>query len=323
MSHTPVLLNEMLDALSPKDGEVYVDATFGGGGYSRAILNVAKCRVIGIDRDPEAIARGHALEKEFPHQFQILQGTFSQIKDLLDSLPLSGVHGIVFDLGVSSYQIDTPGRGFSFRFEGPLDMRMSGEGVSAADVVNSYSEQELADIIFRYGEEKRSRAIARKIVAARAREPFQTTTQLANVVASVVKKRGDGQHPATLTFQALRIFVNNELIEIDSGLKSAEKCLLPGGRLVVVTFHSLEDRLVKQFFKERQGQQNLTSRHMPTSSQAGSNESTFAPLKGHGKGIKAGEAEVRLNPRARSARLRVGIRRPLLSHPLKVQRGWA
>jgi 16S rRNA (cytosine1402-N4)-methyltransferase len=326
MSHVPVLLPEMLAALSPKEGEIYVDATFGGGGYSRAILEAAPCRVVGFDRDPVAVAKGHALEKEFSERFKMVQGTFSQLKELLEKLGLSKVHGFVFDLGVSSNQIDEADRGFSFRFEGPLDMRMSQDGLSAADVVNTYSEQELADIIFRYGEERKSRAIAHKIVAFRIQEPFQTTTQLANLVKSVVKGSKDGQNPATLTFQALRIFVNNELIEIDKGLKIAEECLEPGGRLVVVTFHSLEDRLVKQFLKARQGVQKSRSfagsRHMPAPVEAVGLTPTFTQGKGTSasiKGITPSVAELRLNPRARSARLRSAIRLSAFSQPLEGQ----
>lgn len=328
MNHIPVLLPEMLTALSPKEGEIYVDATFGGGGYSRAILEAAPCRVVGFDRDPVAVARGNDLEKEFSGRFRMLQGTFSQIKNLLESIGLAKVHGFVFDLGVSSYQLDEADRGFSFRFEGPLDMRMSQDGLSAADVVNTYSEQELADIIFRYGEERRSRAIARKIVAFRKQEPFRTTTQLANLVKSVVKGSKDGQNPATLTFQALRIFVNNELIEIDKGLKIAEECLLPGGRLVVVTFHSLEDRLVKQFLKARQGVQkgrnSSWSRHMPDRVEAMDLMPTFMQGKGTSariKGITPSLDELRLNPRSRSARLRSAIRLSKAGQPLERQRG--
>ncbi|MBX9804374.1 MAG: 16S rRNA (cytosine(1402)-N(4))-methyltransferase RsmH [Alphaproteobacteria bacterium] len=324
MSHIPVLLTEMLCALAPKDGETYVDATFGGGGYSRAILEAANCQVVAFDRDPEAVDRARALVKDYPTRFQIKQGRFSQLKELLEGLGLSKVHGFVFDLGVSSDQIDSPERGFSFRFEGPLDMRMSSEGLSAADVVNTYSEQELADIIYRYGEEKRSRAIARKIVATRKEEPLQTTNQLANLVKSVVKGTKDGQNPATLTFQALRIYVNNELIEVDSGLKIAEECLLPGGRLVVVTFHSLEDRLVKQFLKARQGNRQGSSqsisRYLPEQSGA-VKAPTFARNKGAGVSLKGNTpslAELKGNPRARSARLRTAVRLSSLNQPLTV-----
>lgn len=326
MSHIPVLLPEMLTALSPQEGEIYVDATFGGGGYSRAVLGATSCRVVGFDRDPVAVAKGKALEKEFAERFQMLSGTFSQLKDLLESIGLSKVHGFVFDLGVSSYQIDEADRGFSFRFEGPLDMRMSQEGLSAADVVNTFSEQELADIIFRYGEERKSRAIARKIVAFRKQEPFRTTTQLANLVKSVVKGGKDGQNPATLTFQALRIFVNNELIEIDQGLKIAEECLLPGGRLVVVTFHSLEDRLVKQFLKARQGLgkggTSIGSRHLPDPVGKKNLAPTFAQGKGTAssvKGITPSLVELRINPRARSARLRSAIRLSTVNQSLERQ----
>jgi 16S rRNA (cytosine1402-N4)-methyltransferase len=312
MSHIPVLLTPMLNSLSPKAGEIYVDATFGGGGYARALLEAAPCRVIGIDRDPDAIARGRRLEQEFPDRFSIHQAPFSHLKEILATLSILGVHGIVFDLGVSSYQIDEAARGFSFRFEGPLDMRMSKEGISAADVVNTYSEEELANIIFMYGEEKKSRAIARKIVAMRQIEPIQTTTQLADLVKSVVKGKGDGQHPATLTFQALRIFVNHELEEIKEGLQAAQACLLPGGRLAVITFHSLEDRLIKQFLKETQGQGHSFSRYLPGNSATLKSAPTFSVTQR--KGIQPGEDEIRHNPRARSARLRVAVRLPSSSH---------
>lgn len=327
MSHIPVLVKEMLTALCPKKGEVYVDATFGAGGYSRAILEAADCRVVAMDRDPSAIAKGKALEKEFPKRFQMLEGPFSQLKGELGCLGLSQVNGVVFDLGVSSEQLDTPERGFSFRFDGPLDMRMSGEGLSAADVVNTYSEEELTDIIYRYGEEKKSRAIARKIVAFRQQEPIQTTNQLAGLVKSVVRGSKDGQNPATLTFQALRIYINNELIEVDKGLKIAEECLLPGGRLVVVTFHSLEDRLVKQFLQTRllkgsQGKERSHSRsgsrHLPDVDSSRDSVATFVQGKEIGvKGITPGKTEQRLNPRARSARLRTAIRLSSLDHPLR------
>lgn len=317
MSHIPVLLNEMLAVLSPQKGEVYVDATFGGGGYSREILEAADCRVIALDRDPSAVVKGKALEQEYPGRFQLSQGTFSQLKDILLGLGVSQVHGFVFDLGVSSTQLDTPERGFSFRHDGPLDMRMSKEGITAADVVNRFSEEELADIFYRYGDEKKSRAIARKIVEIRQSQPIQTTGQLSSLVRSVVKGKKTGIDPATLTFQSLRIFVNNELIEIDKGLKIAEECLLPGGRLLVVTFHSLEDRLVKQFLKTRllKGSQEKSrnqalkgSRHWPDTS-VPLNVATF--VQGNGisvKGITPSLAEQRLNPRARSARLRAAIR---------------
>jgi len=331
MTHTPVLLSEMLAVLSPRSGEVYVDATFGGGGYSRAILEAANCQVMAFDRDPDAVERGKKLEEDFPDRFQIRQGRFSQLKAILQDSGIAKVHGFIFDLGVSSYQLDEAKRGFSFRYEGPLDMRMSQEGLSAVDVINTYPEKELADIIYRYGEEKKSRVIARKIVATRLIEPFRTTTQLANVVQSVVKRGREDQNPATLTFQALRIFVNDELIEIDSGLKAAEDCLVPGGRLVVVTFHSLEDRLVKQFLRARQGndkgndktRSHLRSRYLPPLKEGSHPIPTFALPKGPGMGMKGvttpSEDEQFLNPRARSARLRIAIRLPIPHQPLFAQ----
>lgn len=307
MGHIPVLLKEMLAQLNPKPGEVYLDGTFGGGGYARAILSHADCHLVALDRDPDAIKRAHALAKEFPGRITVLQGSFADLERLWPEAQKPELHGVVFDFGVSSYQIDEAQRGFSFRFEGPLDMRMSQDGLSAADVVNEYDEKELADIIYRYGEEPKSRHIARAIVNRRQTKKFESTMELAQLVKEVVRGKPGGQHPATLTFQALRIFVNNELIEIESGLKFAENYLVPGGRLVAVTFHSLEDRLVKTFLKER----SVASR--PSRLLPGEKEETRIPTFQllHSKGIVPGQEEERSNSRAKSARLRSAIRLPL------------
>jgi 16S rRNA (cytosine1402-N4)-methyltransferase len=312
MSHIPVLVSEMLAALSPREGETYIDATFGGGGYAQAILEAADCQVIAFDRDPDAVTRGAVMEKKFSGRLRVVQGTFTQIETHLKILGIFKVNGIVFDLGVSSWQLDTAERGFSFRFDGPLDMRMSREGASAAEVVNTFSCEDLANIIYRYGEEKRSRTIARHIEAARRQSPLKTTFQLADLIKSVIKSTKPGQHPATRTFQALRIYVNDELGEIDHGLIAAENCLGNGGRLVVVTFHSLEDRLVKQFIKSRCGETSQGTRHLPASATA--TEKKFAQGKKTGvssQGISPGLAEIEKNPRCRSARLRAAIRLPL------------
>ena len=320
MAHVPVMREEMLAALRPENGDTYVDATFGGGGYAQAILQAAACRVIAFDRDPEAVQRGKKLEEKFPGRLQVLQGTFSQFKDLLETcVPLNtqtaGIQGFVFDLGVSSFQLDTPERGFSFRFDGPLDMRMSPDGISAADVVNTFPEEELAGIIYRLGEEKKSRVIARHIVAARLKVPFQSTLQLADLIKSVIRggKPGGkpGQHPATQTFQALRMFVNNELGEIEQGLEAAEEYLTPGGRLVVVAFHSLEDRLVKQFLNQRCGKTVQGSRYAPPVKDRKVLKVTFSQSRKWGtgpKGIKPASEEILKNPRSRSARLRSVVR---------------
>lgn len=299
MSHIPVLLKEMLAALDPKDGKLYLDATFGGGGYTRAILETANCKVVAIDRDPDAAKRAEALKAAFPDRFAFFQASFSTMGAVLTAAGYEKFDGIVFDFGVSSYQLDEPDRGFSFRFDGPLDMRMSATGLSAADVVNTYSEAEIADILYRYGEEKKSRRIARAIVEKRQKEPFQTTKQLADLVKSVVFVKKNDIHPATLTFQGLRIFVNNELIEIEDGLNFSKIFLNQGGKLVAVTFHSLEDRLVKTFLR---GPQVSFSRYQPEIEAV---SPVFKEL--YRKGVAPGDAETALNPRARSARLRAGL----------------
>lgn len=301
--HLPVLLREVLVALSPCDGEVYVDGTFGAGGYSRAVLQAAGS-LIGVDRDPEALKAAAELEAEFPGRFQFVQGCFGDLDTLLEDIEANAIHGVMLDLGVSSMQLDQAERGFSFMRDGPLDMRMSQSGVSASDIVNDYDEQDLANILYIYGEERRSRAIAKAIVARRAHAPITRTFELVELITSVLgQPRGKGAHPATRTFQALRIFLNDELGELVRGLVAAEKCLAPGGRLVVVTFHSLEDRIVKKFFTARTGQGGRPSRHMP-------DVETQAPsFESHGKrSIAPSDEEVSLNARSRSARLRSAVR---------------
>lgn len=300
-THIPVLLNEMLEALSPKSGELYLDATFGGGGYTRAILEAAPCRVVGIDRDPDAIKRAAALKKEYPDRFDIFQATFSTMESVLKTNGYDKFDGIIFDFGVSSFQLDEAERGFSFRFDGPLDMRMSGEGLSAADIVNTYSESDIADIIYRYGEERKSRRIARAIVEHRQENPILSTKQLADLIKSVIYSKKDDIHPATLSFQGLRIFVNNELIEIEDGLNFSKNCLNVGGRLIAVTFHSLEDRLVKTFLRGESGRTAGGSRYLPETT---STQKTFKDL--YRKGKSPSDNEITMNPRSRSARLRAG-----------------
>jgi len=303
--HTPAMLGEVLGGLSPKDGGIYVDGTFGNGGYSRAVLNAASCTVYGIDRDPAVVAKAQDMESEFAGRFTIIEGRFGSIAELLAKRSVGPVDGVAFDVGVSSMQIDTPERGFSFRTDGPLDMRMESAGTSASDIVNDMEETDLANIIYELGEERFARRVAGAIVAARIEEPILRTLQLAEIVRRVVPKSKDGIDPATRTFQALRIFVNDELGEIDRGLVGAEQVLAPGGRLCVVSFHSLEDRLVKRFFKTRSGDVPGPSRHMPQSS-VPEKQPTFKLLSR--KSITPSSDESRDNPRARSARLRVGER---------------
>ena len=297
--HVPVMRDEVMTALAPRDDAIYIDGTFGGGGYTRALLTRAKCKVIAIDRDPEAIARGAALAEEFESRLTLIEGAFSE----MDGLAGIAVDGIALDLGFSSFQLDDPERGFSFSSDGPLDMRMSRSGSSAADVVNTLAEHGLADLIWRYGEEKKSRRIARAIVAAR---PVSTTRALAQIVE---RAAGPGAkryaiHPATRTFQALRIYVNDELGELERGLEAAERCLRPSGRLAVVSFHSLEDRIVKKFLAERSGRDAIGSRHLPQPTDLPA--PTFSLSKT--LSATAGDEEVRENPRARSARLRAAER---------------
>lgn len=308
--HIPVLLNEIVHAVSPKDGEVYVDGTFGAGGYSRAVLEAANCKVYGIDRDPDAIARAEEFVKDFDGRFQILEGCFGDMHALLNGAGVPHVDGVMLDIGVSSFQLDEAERGFSFREDGPLDMRMAQAGLTAADVVNTYEETELADIIYQLGEERKSRRIASAIVKRREDEPFETTADLAGLVESVVgrppRKKGQKQvHPATRTFQALRIHVNDELGELRRGLAGAEALLGEGGRLAVVSFHSLEDRIVKQFMAERGGRVSSGSRHLPGPVDVGPPPSFSLRSKG---AVKPGAGELGENVRARSARLRVATR---------------
>lgn len=311
--HLPVLRDEVLQALAPKPSEIFLDATFGAGGYSRALLEAVDTRVLAIDRDPTAIAGGQALVAAFQGRLTLVQGVFSDLEAIARARDITRFDGIVFDIGVSSMQLDEAGRGFSFRLDGPLDMRMSGEGASAADLVNMADEAYLADILFHFGEERFARRIARAIVADRAEKPFTTTLQLADMIARVAPAKPGAIHPATRSFQALRIAVNDELGELVRALSAAERLLSEGGRLVVVTFHSLEDRIVKQFFANRSDHGRAQSRLLP-GEVAPAPASFSIPGK---QPIGPSEAEMARNPRARSAKLRFGIRTRALPHPIE------
>ena len=304
--HIPVMLPEVLAALQPERGGIFVDATFGAGGYSSAILASSEAEVIAIDRDPNAILAGQTLVENSDGRLHLVHGAFSNLQELVSNQGQSKVDGVVLDIGVSSMQIDEALRGFSFRHDGPLDMRMSQEGPSAADYVNELDADDLANIIFIYGEEPRSRAIARAIVKVRAEAKLLTTFDLVKAVerATGPQRAKDRTHPATRTFQALRIFVNAELDELAAALCGAEEILAEGGRLVVVTFHSLEDRIVKRFFAQRSGARPAASRHAPEL--AGGPLASFTTPQRGAAGV--GGEEAALNPRARSAKLRFGIR---------------
>ncbi len=306
LPHVPVMLAEVLDALKPADGETHVDGTFGAGGYTRAILEAANCRVFAIDRDPSAIREGQGLVEHYEGRLTLLEGRLGDLQDLVEGAGVPQADGIVLDIGVSSMQLDQASRGFSFMRDGPLDMRMAQSGLSAADLVNTLPPETLANIIYIFGEEPRSRAIAKAIAAARAEAPITTTFELVKAVerATGRQRAQDRTHPATKTFQALRIHVNGELDELVKALHAAERMLKPGGRLVVVTFHSLEDRIVKRFFASRGGKLPSSSRHVPDVAQ-GPQPSFYLPFKGH---VGSSEEEAFRNPRARSAKLRAGIR---------------
>ncbi|HEX2653717.1 MAG TPA: 16S rRNA (cytosine(1402)-N(4))-methyltransferase RsmH [Xanthobacteraceae bacterium] len=300
--HIPVLSRQVLELLQPRDGGVYLDGTFGAGGHTRAILAAAQCKVIAIDRDQTAIARGADLIEASQGRLTLVQNRFSSLDDVARQLGHASLDGILLDIGVSSMQLDEAERGFSFRFDGPLDMRMGGSGPSAADIVALASERNLASIIALLGEERHPRAVARAIISARAEAPIQTTKALADIVARVVRVRPGDIHPATRTFQALRIFVNEELNELVEALGAAERILAPGGRLAVISFHSLEDRIVKRFLIER-SRQSAGSRHMPERTRI---ESSFEVLTK--RPAIADDQEIADNPRARSAKLRAAER---------------
>jgi 16S rRNA (cytosine1402-N4)-methyltransferase len=306
-AHIPVLLPEVLAALAPQAGERFIDGTFGAGGYTAALLDAAAdVRVLAIDRDPAAVAAGRTLAKARAGRLTLVEGRFGELDRLAEAAGFGTADGVVLDIGVSSMQLDDPERGFSFQADGPLDMRMSGAGTTAADVVNTAEEGDIADILYQLGEERRSRAIARVIVARRRERPFARTSELVAAVERVLGRgKVGGRHPATRTFQALRIHVNDELGELRQGLSAAERVLRPGGRVAVVTFHSLEDAMAKRFLQGRAGKREGDSRHLPPGAPP-ERAPSFRFV--NGKPVNPSEAELAANPRARSARLRWAVR---------------
>lgn len=304
--HVPVMYDPMLSFMAPKDGETYVDGTFGAGGYTRGLLEASNCNVIAIDRDKQVLPTAEAFSKEFAGRFTLLLGPFGNMESLLKAHGVEKVDGVVLDIGVSSMQLDQPERGFSFKQDGPLDMRMSGEGSDAADFVNHSSEEQIADVIYQYGGERMSRRIAKAIVEKRNIEPFTRTGQLAELVRSIVRQGKGKIDPATRTFQAIRIWVNDELGELERALEAAERILAPGGRLVVVTFHSLEDALVKRFLKARSPKKEHVSKYAKNGEKPLEKHETFRIVT-H-KSVLPEKKEVEHNVRARSAKLRAAIR---------------
>jgi 16S rRNA (cytosine1402-N4)-methyltransferase len=305
-AHVPVMLAEVLDLLRPADGRTYLDATFGGGGYTQAILETAACTVFAIDRDPDAIARGAALAARHAGRLHLLEGRFGDMVSLLAAEGVTALDGVVFDVGVSSFQLDEAERGFSFRADGPLDMRMGRAGETAADLVNTLDERALASLLLEFGEERHARRVARAILRARAEAPITTTARLAAVVRGAVPPSHDGIDPATRSFQGLRIAVNDELGELARGIAAAIGLLSPGGRIVAVSFHSLEDRIVKHALGAAAGRGGNPSRHDPAALAAPAAPPAFALLTA--KPLRPTEAETNANPRARSARLRAAER---------------
>ena len=308
MSHFPVMLPEVLQAINPQDGDVIVDGTFGAGGYSEAFLERSDCTVVAIDQDPNAITRAKELKDKYGERFIFARGQFGDAVALLNEAGFESVDGFVLDIGVSSMQIDQAERGFSFQRNGPLDMRMDTQSndVTAQKIVNQKKEEDLANIIYKYGEERLSRRIAKKICEVRKEKEIKTTNELSDIVQSVVPKNPKKKtHPATKTFQALRIMVNDELGQLEAGLEASQVLLKDGGRLVVVTFHSLEDGIVKRFLDEKSGRQVNQSRHLP--SQAPVKKSKIFEVKKR-KSIEASKEELQNNARSRSAKMRVAYR---------------
>ena len=303
-AHVPVMLDEMLEMMEPRDGAVYVDGTFGAGGYSHALLDAADCRVLAIDRDPSAVDDGRALMARSSGRLEIIAGRFGEADRLLSQRGIEAVDGCTLDLGISSAQLDDSLRGFSFKADGPLDMRMESRGQTAAEIIRDMDEASLARLLKDFGDERRARRIARAMVEERQRAPITRTSELAALVRRYVRRSNDGLDPAARTFLALRIFVNDEFGEVDRGLVAAERLLSAGGKLVVIAFHSGEDRRVKRFLEDRCGRTPRPSRHQPAAEPAG--PASFRLLTR--KAVMPSTAEIARNPRARSARLRAAER---------------
>jgi 16S rRNA (cytosine1402-N4)-methyltransferase len=304
LEHTPVLLNEVIRTINPQSGKLYFDATFGWGGYTKKLLDSCACEVIAIDQDPKVKSRAKEFKREYGTRFNFIESKFSEICSVLKKLNTKKVDGFMFDIGVSSMQLDTPQRGFSFNKEGPLDMRMGTSELTAEEFINSVSEDELADIIYNYGDERKSRRIAKLIVEHRKINPIKTTLHLADIVLKAnPKKNNHKKHPATKTFQAIRIYLNDEFNELFAGLTNAEQALSEDGKICVVTFHSLEDKIVKNYFYKSSGMDYSSYKNLPV--ETNDSEASLIPGK---KAIKPSKEEIETNIRARSAKLRYATR---------------
>ena len=304
LEHTPVLLNEVIRTINPQSGKLYFDATFGWGGYTKKLLDSCACEVIAIDQDPKVKSRAKEFKREYGTRFNFIESKFSEICSVLKKLNTKKVDGFMFDIGVSSMQLDNPQRGFSFNKEGPLDMRMGNSELTAEEFINSVSEDELADIIYNYGDERKSRRIAKLIVEHRKINPIKTTLHLADIVLKAnPKKNNHKKHPATKTFQAIRIYLNDEFNELFAGLTNAEQTLSEDGKICVVTFHSLEDKIVKNYFYKSSGMDYSSYKNLPV--ETNDSEASLIPGK---KAIKPSKEEIEANIRARSAKLRYATR---------------
>ena len=304
LEHTPVLLNEVIRTINPQSGKLYFDATFGWGGYTKKLLDSCACEVIAIDQDPKVKSRAKEFKREYGTRFNFIESKFSEICSVLKKLNTKKVDGFMFDIGVSSMQLDNPQRGFSFNKEGPLDMRMGTTELTAEEFINSVSEDELADIIYNYGDERKSRKIAKLIVEHRKINPIKTTLHLADIVLKAnPKKNNHKKHPATKTFQAIRIYLNDEFNELFAGLTNAEQTLSEDGKICVVTFHSLEDKIVKNYFYKSSGKDYSSYKNLPV--ETNDSEASLIPGK---KAIKPSKEEIETNIRARSAKLRYATR---------------
>ena len=304
LEHTPVLLNEVIRTINPQSGKLYFDATFGWGGYTKKLLDSCACEVIAIDQDPKVKSRAKEFKREYGTRFNFIESKFSEICSVLKKLNTKKVDGFMFDIGVSSMQLDNPQRGFSFNKEGPLDMRMGNSELTAEEFINSVSEDELADIIYNYGDERKSRRIAKLIVEHRKINPIKTTLHLADIVLKAnPKKNNHKKHPATKTFQAIRIYLNDEFNELFAGLTNAEQALSEDGKICVVTFHSSEDKIVKNYFYKSSGMDYSSYKNLPV--ETNDSEASLIPGK---KAIKPSKEEIETNIRARSAKLRYATR---------------